>query len=244
MRRRTQLFLVAGGATAALVGGAVVRSRFGDGGSEGPVPDADAIFTAYAPGGPQSYWCNGPLGRITAKLMPIVEKGVYAAVAEMIDLQPEDALLDIGCGPGAFLATKAKAVGVIVGLDPSEVMQREAHRRLEDRLADGTARLVVGSAADLPFEDGEFSAVTAIFAPLKPSEAFRVLRPGGRVVLADPSPRRTADEAASGWDVLRWGEADYRRMLEEAGFTDVATRYRGSPPIAGELLVFARKPAA
>lgn len=242
MRRRTTIALVATGAAAAVTAGALARSRSGSGGSGTPIPDEEAIFTVFAPGGAQSCWCNGPVGQLTARLMPIVERGVYSAVAEMLQLQPEDALLDVGCGPGAFLATKAAHVRLIVGLDPSEVMQRAAHRRLADRLADGTARLVFGSAAELPFEDGEFTAVTAIFAPLKPSEAFRVLRPGGRVALADPSPRRTADDAATWWDALRWGEADYRRMFEEAGFMEVTTRFRGSPPMAGELLVFGRKP--
>jgi SAM-dependent methyltransferase len=162
----------------------------------------------------------------------------------MLDLQPEDELLDIGCGPGTFLATKARHVRRVVGLDASPLMMREAEKRLADRLAAGTARLVLGNAAELPFGDGEFSAVTAIFAPIKPAEAFRVLRPGGRLVFADPDPRRSPNEPTSAWGVRRHGETDYRRMAEDAGFTDLVFRYRGTPPRGGELLVSGRKPAA
>ena len=51
--------------------------------------------------------------------------------AEMLDVQPDDELLDIGCGPGAFLATKAQHARRVVGLDPSRTMLDEAKRRLD-----------------------------------------------------------------------------------------------------------------
>lgn len=246
MRPRTKLVVVAGGATAAAVASAaLVRDRLTGRGPEAPLPDDDAIFTVYAPGGKYGFLANGPVGRVIARVaMPVAEAGVYTAVAEALDLQPEDELLDIGCGPGAFLATKARHVRRVVGLDPSPTMRREAERRLAARLLAGTASLVSGSAAELPFGDGEFTAVTAIFAPIKHAEAFRVLRPGGRVVFMDNDPRKSASEPAVAWGRRRYDEADHRRMFEDAGFADVTVRYRGSPPWAGELIVSGRKPAA
>jgi SAM-dependent methyltransferase len=243
MRRTTKFALVAGGTTALVAAGTLTRGRRGRGRREGPLPDDDAIFTVYAPGGRYDFICNGPVGWVTSKLMPVAEAGVYAAVADMLDLRPDDELLDVGCGPGGFLAARAGHVRRIVGLDASPLMLREATRRLAQRLDDGSARLVLGSAAELPFGDGEFSAVTAIFAPVSHAEAFRVLRPGGRLVFADPSPRRSSSDPQSSWGTLLYGEADHRRMFEDAGFTEVTARYRGSPPIRGELLVFGRKPA-
>jgi SAM-dependent methyltransferase len=243
MRRRTKLAVVAGGATAAVASGALARGRLRGRGPEAPLPDDDAMFTVYAPGGQYGFICNGPVGWVTSKLMPIIEAGVYGDVAAMLDLQPDDELLDIGCGPGAFLATKARHVGRVAGLDASPLMLREAERRLVDRLAAGTARLVIGSAAALPFGDGEFSAITAIFAPVNAVEAFRVLRPGGRLVFADPSPRRSPSDPTSAWGTRMYDEAEHRRMFEDAGFTDVTAGYRGGA-LGGELLVRCRKPAA
>lgn len=236
MRRRTAVALVVAGIVAAVTVGAFVRRWIWYGAKTAEPPDDEAIFTVFAPGGKGSFFVNGPVGRITAKLMPIVEREVYDAAAEMLRLQTDDDLLDIGSGPGAFLATKGANVRSVTGLDVSPVMLRESRRRLADRIAAGTARILEGSAADLPFGDGEFSAVSAIFAPARPRDAFRVLGPGGRFVMADPDPRRSDREPASGWGVPRYGEADYRRMLEEAGFTDVSSRFVG-----GAVLVSGQK---
>ncbi len=243
MRRVATLALITGGATAAVAVGALALGRLRGRGPEAPTPEEDAQYTVYAPGGRYGFMFNGLVGRVNARIGPIFVAGFYEVVAEMLDLQAEDELLDIGCGSGAFLATKARHAPRVVGLDASPVMLHEAERRLADRLAAGTARLVLGSAAALPFGDGEFSAVTAIFAPVNAAEMFRVLRPGGRVVVADPDPRRSSSEPTVSWGLRRRDEADYRRMAEDAGFTDVTFRYRGGA-LGGELLVSCRKPAA
>ena len=203
MRRRTTLALVAGGARP--------PSRP----ARSPAPGARGADRRHRRRTrTASSRCTRPVGRTASGQRAgrlgdredpcrSLEAGVYDVVAEMLDLQPDDELLDIGCGPGAFLATKAQHVRRVVGLDPSRTMLREAERRLADRIAGGTARLVHGSAAALPFGDGEFSAVTAIFAPPNPAEAFRVLRPGGRFVFVDQRPKEVAERADSRWGRLR-----------------------------------------
>lgn len=220
MHRRTAVVLIAGGTVAA--GAVLVRAREGQRGTVKAMPDEDAMFTVFAPGGPQAFWCNGPGGWLMAQLMPVIEAGVYRSVADMLDLRSDDELLDIGCGPGAFLATKAQHVGRVVGLDASPLMLHAAERRLADRIAAGTAELVLGNAAKLPFAGTMFTAAIAINAPASAGEVFRVLRPGGRFVTVDPQPARTpAQSAVVSYGVRRMGEADHRRNLENAGFTDV-----------------------
>lgn len=139
MRKRTKVAL---GLGAAAIGGVTLaqgwlRKRE----SQKVLPDEDAVFTVFAPGGSQAFWCNGPVGWLTSKMMPIVEADVYKTVADMLDLRPDDELLDIGCGPGGFVAAKAQQVRRVVGLDASPLMLRAAKRRLVDRIAAGTAKL-------------------------------------------------------------------------------------------------------
>jgi len=237
MRRRTAVALIAGGAVA--VGMAMARGRFGGRGTKNALPDEGAMFTAFAPGGPQAYWCNGPGGWLTSRIIPIAEARVYRTAADMLDLRSDDELLDIGCGPGGFVAAQAQHVGRVVGLDASPLMLRAAERRLADRIAAGTAELVLGNAAALPFDGGTFSVATAIYAPASAAEVFRVLRPGGRFVIADPQPARTpAESAVAAYGVWRMGEAGYRRMFEDAGFTELVIRVG-----RGGLFAQGRKPA-
>jgi SAM-dependent methyltransferase len=257
VRNRTALALVAGGSLAALAVGAVAsgvliipigklssrrrRNPPGAPSSSG----MDSAFTLYAPGGRWGFMFNGPIGRASTRYMPVMQAGMYQLVAQDLDLQPEDELLDIGCGPGAFLAGQAPGVRRVVGIDASPVMIRDAERRLADQLAAGTAQLVLGSAQSLPFGDGEFSAVSAISAPLDPAEVFRVLRPGGRVVCVleiVPTPGHADAErivVGPGWD-----EAGTRRAFEEAGFVVEDVRHKGYSFLGAERIVRARRPAA
>jgi SAM-dependent methyltransferase len=256
MRRSTTLALVAGGAlavtaVAAFASGILIipieklpRRLRGSPPERSASSGEDSQFTLLAPGGRWGFMFNGPIGQASTRYMPIMQAGMYQLAAEILDLQPEDELLDIGCGPGAFLASKARHVRRVAGIDASPVMIRDAERRLTDRLADGTARLVLGSAEKLPFGDGEFSAVSVISAPVDPAEVFRVLRPGGRVVgvfeiVPDPrkpDPARTI--VGPGWD-----EADTRRILEDAGFVVQTVRYKSYSFLGAERIVSARKPA-
>jgi SAM-dependent methyltransferase len=229
--------LTTGGTLAVVGAAAFAGSRLRDRGPVTPVPAEDAAFSVYAPGGKYGFLFNGPVGWVWAKLMPYMAAGVGGAVTEMLGPRPDDELLDIGCGPGVFLADRARQVRTALGFDASPPMLREAEKRLADRVAAGTDRLVLGNAATLPFGDGEFSAVTAIFAPFRPAEVFRVLRPGGRFVCADDNPRSSLNEPAYGRGRRRWTEAEQRRMAEEAGFVDITLRYVG-----GYLLASGRKP--
>src|SRR4051794_4488300 len=102
-------------------------------------------------------------------------------------------IIDIGCGTGRFLDSIKQVWPRLpaLGLDLSEAYIRHAqgHLRRWSRI-----RLVVGNAEAIPLADDSCDAVTSIFMlhELPPevrrnvlSEAARVLKPGGRLVLMD-----------------------------------------------------------
>ena len=182
---------------------------------------ASAGVLGVAPGGIGS-WVNAYLDR-----------PLHAAVAGALDPQPDDDLLDVACGAGYFLTESASHVGHVAGVDLSEPKVGLAKRRLGERIAAGTAEVAKGDAGALPWEDGRFTAVTCMDAfPFFPdperalAEMCRVLRPGGRAVI-DMNPRvpeGTESHLFRGpaGQVRVWNDADVRRMMEAAGFDDVA----------------------
>ena len=195
---------------------------------------------------------SGPLGWVATWQMAFEHRRAYATMARELDLQPDDDLLDVGCGSAAFLQRHAAHVRHVAGLDASRIPVDMAQRRLADRIAAGTAQIVLGDAMALPWPDDRFSVVTAYVCPeLVPdplkalSEMQRVLRPGGRAVLTLGFPLKDASLSGtrSAWGLWRWSEADARRLMEEAGFGEVTV---SPPPTPWFSLQLARgtKPAA
>lgn len=173
---------------------------------------------------------HGPLGWLTAWIMPMFSDVYCGDLAGLLDLQPEDDVLEVACGSGVFLQKYASRVRHIAGIDHSEIQIRLASKRNRSRIAAGTVEVVRGDSAALPWEDARFGAVACnclgCFAePLRSlQEMYRVLRPGGRVALGiDFCPdETTARRAEQKWGLPYWTEAEARQMLVDAGFSAVA----------------------
>jgi SAM-dependent methyltransferase len=97
--------------------------------------------------------------------------------------------LDVGCGTGRYLAAVAALGFTVVGIDESE-----DQLRLAAAAAPG-AELVLGDSASLPFPDASFEACVSTFTHTDVDdfaalvrEAWRVLRPGGRLVYVGNHP--------------------------------------------------------
>ena len=149
----------------------------------------------------QPIFLSGAIGRLIARSYAPLNGWLYAAVARVVQLRPEDEVLDVACGSGVFLRQHAAHVRRIAGLDQSGPMIEEALRQNQERVDAGTAEFVVGDAAALPWESDEFSVVTCNCVDCFESKAqpaieemYRVLKPGGRAVISDD--RRDVMEAA------------------------------------------------
>jgi SAM-dependent methyltransferase len=119
------------------------------------------------------------------------QEPLYAAykrrTLELLDPQPGGRYLEVGCGTGVdALACAARFDVSVVGVDSSRVMVEEARRR-------GLTEAVAADAHSLPFEPDSFDGAWAdrtfqhLADPLVAlDEMVRAVKPGGRVVVADP----------------------------------------------------------
>ncbi len=152
------------------------------------------------------------------------KRSVWAELLDGLDLRGDECVLDVGCGRGAVLMLAAsrlprgRAVGADVwrqrdqsGNRPSATLRNAAAEGVLDRV-----EVVSADARRLPFPDESFDIVVSnltisnISSPggrqIALREAVRVLRRGGRILIADQGAQR------------------YARVLREEGCSGVGLR--------------------
>jgi hypothetical protein len=72
---------------------------------------------------------RGALGRLVGTIMAFENRSANSIVVDRLEIQPDDYLLEVRCGPGVALALSARRARFAVGVDPSEVMVAQARRR-------------------------------------------------------------------------------------------------------------------
>ena len=170
-------------------------------------------------------------------------RDVAARSLARLALQPGESVLDVGCGTGVFLpglAALAGPEGRVVGLDHSAAFLEDARKRLVEASLSDRVELVKDDAHRLPFPDGTFDAAHCerVLMHLEDPalairEMRRVVRPGGRVVIAEvyaaaarlahPDPeaeRLISEQLVSGIRNTSMGIA-LRGLMVQTGFTDV-----------------------
>src|SRR3990172_4143209 len=152
-------------------------------------------------------------------------------------LQPGETLLDVGCGTGGVTIPAKIQVGEsgsAVGIDPAPEMIAVARRKAQRAGLEIDFR--VGVIESLPFPDETFDAVTSsLMMHHLPehlqvkglAEIRRVLKPGGRILIADmmrPSNstiKRFFTLLIQHGHGMKFGIEDLLRYIREAGFDDV-----------------------
>jgi len=121
---------------------------------------------------------------------PLYHRPNFKAILALLELRPEDYLLEVGCGGGAFLEEALRSGTKAAAIDHSPDMVRLAREVNHEAIRQGRLEIREGDACALPYPDGAFTwaVMTGVFGfisdPVKAlSEIRRVLAPGGRLAL-------------------------------------------------------------
>jgi SAM-dependent methyltransferase len=154
-------------------------------------------------------------------------------LVEMAAPKPVDLVLDVATGTGNTALALAPQVLRVVGLDVASAMLDQGRARAQAEKIEN-AEFVSGSAEEIPFSDAEFSLVVSRHAPHHfhrlakfLSEVRRVLKPGGRFVVADQiSPSAEIAGWVDQWERTRDPShfrqrtvAEWQEMAAVAGFS-------------------------
>lgn len=167
------------------------------------------------------------------------ERAYVAELLRLFTLKSGDRLLDVGCGSGDLLALAASREpgAILVGIDPDEDALELASHKIPGTIH--AAELHQGVVEDLPFADESFDIVSAtrLLVALDArtraealKECWRVLRPGGRLLVADWTEEPQGLEALITYP---W------RLVRDTFFSDTA----GTPTVAEAIAIARFHPA-
>jgi|SRR6266567_1355107 ubiquinone/menaquinone biosynthesis C-methylase UbiE len=154
-------------------------------------------------------------------------------------IQPGEQVLDVGCGTGTLaleVARRVDATGRVVGIDPSP--QQIARARSKATRRNVPIEFQIGLIEQLPFPDQAFDVVLSTLmmhhlpASLKRqglAEIARVLKPGGRLVIADFKRKLERQGRAARFHAGGSGLQDLVALVKEAGFSQVETEEMQPP---------------
>jgi ubiquinone/menaquinone biosynthesis C-methylase UbiE len=181
-------------------------------------------------------WTSGDFGRIA--------RGYELGAAQFVTrlgLDAGERVIDVATGTGNLAIPAARTGALVTGVDIAPNLVTQAKARAA---AEGLAiRLEVGDAEALAFNDGEFDMAISMFGAMfaaRPeraaSELLRVVRPGGRIAMANWTPNsfigemlkitsRYAPPAAGVPSPLLWGTDEcVRERLGDSLDTLLLTR--------------------
>ncbi|KMY53927.1 hypothetical protein AC623_08085 [Bacillus sp. FJAT-27231] len=177
---------------------------------------------------------EGLLGQVAGKIMSIENQSINKWTLDLLTIQPEDQVLEVGFGPGFAIEEVGKRFPSIYidGVDSSETMKHTCENRNKALINDGRLRLFVKDIAEFT-SDKQYNRVFSVNNyPLWPNRQkglavlYDLMKRDGKIAITVQPREEDADEEKTK-DLAQ----SISRELEEAGFSGTAIHYKDVRPI-------------
>lgn len=181
-----------------------------------------------------------PVGPVAGAVLDRGNRRINRTAVELLNLERRHEVLEIGFGGGSALARLLELTDRrVAGLELSQAMLRRASRRFRGALADGRLELRQGDVSALPYPEATFDRVLTVqtihFWPSPEQgmrEVLRVLRPGGRFVLAKATTEEMQKRAFTRYGFHFFSDQELRELFVCAAFCDISVK-RCGPSVFG-----------
>jgi SAM-dependent methyltransferase len=172
--------------------------------------------------------------------------------ADLLDVQPDDDVLEVGFGNGANIGLLAQRAskGRVAGAEVSKTAIEMASKRNARAISEGRVRLHQAAGGALPFDDGTFDkacTVATAYVIADPGAVFRemhrVLKPNGLAAVTFPFREKFMRFKPARTEGFHLHElADLEAAFRDAGFVETRTE-RNDTVRFGSHCMLGRKPA-
>lgn len=176
---------------------------------------------------------KGLLGKVLFSWMTSTTIAHAHWTADLMDVQPDDDLLEVGFGNGTNIRLLAERSpkGRVAGVEISKTAVEMASKRNARAISEGRVTLHQTVGGELPFDDGAFDkacTVATMYVIADPSaifkEMYRVLKPGGLAAVTFPVREKFMRFKPTTTDGFYLHElADLEAAFRDAGFVETRT---------------------
>ncbi len=183
---------------------------------------------------------SGAIGRyLMSRIFNRGNADINSYVKEILDLQRNDRVLEIGFGPGKLISQMAEITteGVVEGIDFSKVMLKQASKVNKQHISNRRVILHEGECSSLPFKSESFDklcSINTIYFWDEPknyfSEIFRVAKAGAKVVIGFRDDKQMSNLNLSEDIFNNYSHNDVVKLLSDAGFSDAHVKEKEGKP--------------